>query len=127
MQFKTNKIHQQFLSTYKKYFASEESKTDHSYLQTSTNVMFNHMPAKKGIKLFKERSIAAMYKGFNKLDEGDMPKKPVVIPQYITKLNRTEKIEALEAVNPIKEKCTGTIKGRTCENGSKQRNVLKDG
>ena len=52
-QLKTEKIHQQFLSTYKKYFESEESKTEHSYLQTATNVMFNHMSAKREIKLFK--------------------------------------------------------------------------
>ena len=47
------KKHQQFLSTYKKYFESEESKTEHSYLQTSTNVMFNQMSAKRETKNFK--------------------------------------------------------------------------
>ena len=37
------KKHQQFLSTYKKYFESEESKTDHSYLLAATNMMFNQI------------------------------------------------------------------------------------
>ena len=126
-QFKTNKIYQQFLSTYKKYFESEESKTDHSYTQTANNVMFNHMSEKRVIKLFKERAIAAMYKEFNQLEKLDMPYKPVVLPQYPMKFTRTEKREALEAVKLIKEKRTGTIKGNTCENGSKQRSFLKDG
>ena len=74
-QFKTNKIHQHFLSTYKKYFDLEESKTDHSYLQTATNVMFNQMSAKRGIKMFKERETSAMYKDSNLLYEETMPKK----------------------------------------------------
>ena len=42
-------------------------------------------------------------------------------------MTRTEKIEALEVTNPIKEKRTETIKGRTCANGSKKRSFLKDG
>ena len=60
---------------------SEKSKTDHFYLQTATNVMFNQMSAKRGIKLFKERSIEVMYKEFNKIDKIAMPNKPVVLPQ----------------------------------------------
>ena len=101
-QFKTDKIHQQFLSTYKKYFELEESKTDRSYLQTATNVMLNQMSTKRGIELFKERAIAEMYKEFNQLDKGDMSNKPVVLPQDPTKLTRTENREAMEAVNLIK-------------------------
>ena len=101
-QFKTDKIHQQFLSTYKKSFELEESKTDRSYLQTATNVMLNQMSTKRGIELFKERAIAEMYKEFNQLDKGDMSNKPVVLPQDPTKLTRTENREAMEAVNLIK-------------------------
>ena len=85
------------------------------------------MSAKRGIKLFKERAIAAMYKNLNQLDKGAMPNKPVVLPQDSTKLARKEKREDLEAVNLIKEKRTGTIKGRTCTNESKQRSFLKYG
>ena len=50
-----DKIYQEFLSTYKKYFVLEESKTDHSYLETATNVMFNQISSKRGNKMFKER------------------------------------------------------------------------
>ena len=89
-QFNTYKIHQQFLYMYKKYFESEESKNDHSHLQTSSNVMFKQMSSKRGIKLFKERAVAAMYKEFNQLDKLSMPNKPVVLPQYLMKLTRRE-------------------------------------
>ena len=56
-----------------------------------------------------------------------MPNKPVVLPQDPTKLTRTEKREALEAVKMIKENCTGKINGRTCANSSKQQFFLKYG
>ena len=62
-----------------------------------------------------------MYKEFNQLDKGAIPNKPVMIPQEPMKLTRTEKREASEAVNLIEENRTETIKGRTFENGSKQR------
>ena len=89
--------------------------------------MFNQMSPKRGIKLFKERAIATMYKDLNKLDKGYIPNKPVVLPQDTTTFTRKDRREALELVNPIKEKRTGKIKGRTCANGSKQRSFLKYG
>ena len=42
-------------------------------------------------------------------------------------LTKEERSKALEAVNLIKEKRNGIIKGRTCANGSKQKKYLKDG
>ena len=65
-----------------------------------------------------------MYKDFGQLDKGAMPNKLVVLPQYPKKITRTEKREALEAVNLIIENCTGKIKGRTCANDSKQQSFL---
>ena len=62
-----------------------------------------------------------MYKEFNQLEKVYMPNKPVVLTQDPTKFTRTENIEALEAVNLIKEKCTEIIKVNTCANGSRQR------
>ena len=41
-------------------------------------------------------------------------------------LTEEEKQQALDAVNLIKEKRTGEIKGRTCANGSKQHLYLKE-
>ena len=104
---KPRNIQKTFLAAYKKKsITSDKSKTDHTYLQTATNVMFNQISAKKGIKLFKERAIAAIYKEFKQPNEGAVPNKPVVLPQDQLKLTREEKRRALEAVNLIKEKGT---------------------
>ena len=89
--------------------------------------MSTQMPAKKGIKLFGEKAIAAMIKEFEQLDEGAFPGKPVVKPIDPNTLTREEKYKAMEAVNLIKEKRCGKIKGRMCANGSTQRKYLKDG
>ena len=56
----------------------------------------------------------------------ELCQKTVLLPQDKTKLARTEKREALEEVNLIKEKRTGTIKGCTFANESKQKRILKD-
>ena len=56
-----------------------------------------------------------------------MPGKPVFAPIAYDTLSQQDKVEALEAVNLIKEKRDGAIKGRTCANGSKQRKYLKEG
>ena len=56
-----------------------------------------------------------------------MPNKPVVVPQNPDVLTDEEKAQALEAVNLIKQKRDGRIKGRTCADGSKQRKYVKDG
>jgi len=106
-----------------------------SYLRTAVNCVFaqvarySQMPAKQGIKLFGERAIAAMFKEFEQLNKGAVPgkEKPVVGPQDASLLTEEEKRRALEAVNLIKEKRTGKIKGRTCANGSKQKRYLKRG
>ena len=60
-----------------------------------------------------------MIKEFTQLNEGAVPGKPVVKPVDV------EKSKALPAVNLIKEKSSGILKGRTCANGSKQRRYLK--
>jgi hypothetical protein len=67
-----------------------------------------------------------MIKEFCQLDEGAFPGKPVVGPADPNHLTKLEKQAALEAVNLIKEKRDGRIKGRTCTNGSQQRKFLKD-
>ena len=56
-----------------------------------------------------------------------MPNKPVVVPINPDGLTEDEKTQALEAVNLIKQKRNGKIKGRTCANGSKQRKYVKEG
>jgi hypothetical protein len=96
-------------------------------LKRAVGIMFQQMSAKKGIRTFGERAIAAMIKEFQQLDQGAVPGKPVVDPVDPTTISHDEKRQALEAVNLIKEKRCGRIKGRTCANGSKQRQFLKEG
>ena len=85
------------------------------------------MSAAKGISMFGERAVAAMIKELKQLDEGPMPGKRAVVPIDPDTLSKDEKSRALEAVNLIKEKRDGRIKGRTCANGANQRKYVKDG
>ena len=83
------------------------------------------MNARKGIKQFGERAVAAMIKEFEQLDQGAFPGKPVVMPVDAGSLTPKELEMAMEAVNLIKEKKGGKVKGRTCANGSRERKFLK--
>ena len=71
------------------------------------------MNAKKIIILLGERFIAAMFKEYNKLDDGNMPVKPVVSSFNTDGLNPLDRKKTLEAVNLIKEKRCGKIRGLT--------------
>ena len=51
-----------------------------TYQSLFNKVIFTQMKAKKGIKLFRERLITAMFKEYKQLDDGPMPGKPVVAP-----------------------------------------------
>ena len=88
-------------------------------------VFAQQMSAKKGIKKYGKRAIAAIIKEFTQLDKGAIPGKPVVEPVLATSLTPDMKRRALEAVNLIAEKRCGTIKGRTCADGSKQHRYLR--
>ena len=76
-------------------------------MQDVSKVMFTWMSAKKGIHMFGERTIAALFKEFRQLDEGAFPGKPVFCPEDTTTLTSEEMSRALEAVNLIKEKING--------------------
>jgi hypothetical protein len=119
----THGRHRQFMMVKENYDINQDMD---SYMSLATKVMFTQMNAKKGIKRFGERAIAAMFKEYKQMDEGPMPGKPVFGVCDSTKLSWEEKRQALEAVNLIKEKRCGKIKGRTCANGSKQRQYLKE-
>ena len=108
-----------------------------AYMDIACDVVFAHMsdgdelqrysqmPAKKGFKQFGQVDVAAMIKEFTQLNEGAVHGKPVVIPTEAKSLTSLEKRKSLRAVNLIKEKRSGDIKGRTCVNGSTQRKYLK--
>ena len=96
-----------------------------SYMKLACDVIFTQMTAKKGFKQYGAKAVAAMVKEFTQLNEGAVPGKPVVVPTDSNSLTATEKRKALRAVNLIKEKWNGDIKGRSCVDGSKQRRYLK--
>ena len=87
--------------------------------------MFTQISAKEGIKEFDERAIATMVKELKQLNNEAMKGKPVVVPIDPSKLSKLEKRATLDAVNLIKENINGSIKGRTCDNGTKQRRYVK--
>eukprot|EP00957_Ditylum_brightwellii_P180518 13750629-Ditylum_brightwellii.AAC.1 len=88
-----------------------QKKGQRDYMSVATSVMFTQMSAKKGIKMFVERAIAAMLKEFKQLVDQAVPGKPVRTSIDPDSLDYKQKRQALEAVNLIKEKRHGTIKG----------------
>jgi len=91
------------------------------------HVLLTQMSAQKGFKLYGEKAVAVMFKELKQLDIGVMEGKPAVGPINPDLLSNEEKSMALEAVNLIKLKRDGNLKGRTCANGKKQRRFVKDG
>ena len=90
------------------------------YMQTILNVIFTQMSAKAGFKKFGQVAIAAMFKELKQLNDGLMPGKQVASPVNVDSLPSEVREQAMEAVNLIKLKRNGDVKGRTCLNGSKQ-------
>ena len=68
-----------------------------------------------------------MFKELKQLDDGPMSGKRAVRPIDPDTLTKDQKSRVLEAVNLIKEKRDGKIKGRTCADGAKQRKYVKEG
>ena len=79
--------------------------------------IFTQMSASQGIKKHGEKAIATVFKEVKQLDTGVLPGNPVVEPQDLSELTAKDLEEALEAVNLIKEKRNGDLKGCTCANG----------
>ena len=88
-------------------------------------MIFTQMSANVGFKKYGQPAVAAIIKEFTQLNEGAVPGKPVVRPIDAATLSPIEKKKALPAVNLIKEKFNGELKGRTCADGSKQRKYLR--
>ena len=64
----------------------------------AVGVMFTQMPASRGIKLFREKAVSAIFKELKQLNDGVLPGNPVIVPINIV---------------------------WTCANGSRQRNFVK--
>ena len=81
-----------------------------------THFLFNQMPANAGIKKHGELAIDALFKEFAQIDT-----KGVIKALQASDLTRKQKKAALRAINLIKEKRSGVLKGRTCADGRPQR------
>ena len=102
-----------------------ENDSTQSYISRAIGILLTQMSATEGIKKHGEKTIAVLIKEFKQLDTGPMKGKHVVEPITYISLSSKDKKEALEAINLIKEKRDGSIKGRSCTNGAKQRRFLK--
>jgi Reverse transcriptase (RNA-dependent DNA polymerase) len=92
-------------------------------LQKSTNqivtaYIMTQMSATSGIKTYWQPAIDAIHKEFCQLHD-----KGVFEPKLASSLTMKQKSASLRAVNLIKEKRNGDIKGRTCADGSVQRSL----
>ncbi|KAL7574572.1 hypothetical protein ACA910_015922 [Epithemia clementina (nom. ined.)] len=80
--------------------------------------VMTQMTATAGIKKHGEAAVEALFKELAQLDnEG------VFVALDASKLNRQQRRQALRAINLIKEKRNGALKGRTCADGSIQRGL----
>ena len=115
----------QFLMYEKKHETEKKNTFDvETSIKAYVNVMFTQMQATRGFKLFGERAVAVMIKELKQLEEGPMPGKKVVTAINTDTLSTEDKAKPLNVVNLIKQKRDGTIKGRTCADGSKQKRYL---
>ena len=80
---------------------------------------FTQIGANKGIKLLGEKAVAAIFKEYKQLD--DLKVLGVLDPESLTV---EQKRKALRAINLIKLKRCGKVKGRTCADGSGQRKYI---
>ena len=78
----------------------------------------NKMTTKAGHRKFGQEVVATIAKEFTQLNGGAVSSNPVVIPTDATTITSLEKKKALRAVNFIKEKCSGDLKGHICVDGS---------
>ena len=85
-----------------------------NYQNMARSVMFAQINAKKGIKIFGERTVATMPKEFLQMNEGPMSGKTVFGSQHASKMTPPQKKNTLEAINLIKEKRDANGKGHTC-------------
>ena len=76
------------------------------------------MSAKKGINTFGEKAVVAIVEEYWQLDTLG-----VFEPITYDQLNKTQKSEVLNAIDLIKQKRCGKIKGRTVADGRKQREL----
>ena len=102
------------------FFAKQHSGHDvrammHEIYKQTVNVMFTQMQARTGIMKHGQRAIAVMFKEYVQLRDLDVMEKI----KY-NDLTKEQKRRALRAINLIKEKRNGVLKGRTVADGRAQ-------
>ena len=85
----------------------------------AVGICFTQMTASRGIKQIGQPAVAAMFKEFKQLV--DLQVLGTLDPD---KLTMSQKKNALRAINLIKVKRCGKVKGRTCADGSGQRKYV---
>ena len=98
---------------------SKFEKIKANIFNNSVKTCFTQMSATKGIKLLGQKAIAAMFKEYKQLN--DLTVLGRIDPKTLT---AEQKRRALRAVNLIKLKRCGKVKGRTCADGSVQRKYV---
>jgi hypothetical protein len=85
---------------------------------TNTVLIMSQMTAQAGIKKHGDRAIEALLAEFCQLDD-----KSVFQPREASSSTIKQKSDALRAINLIKEKRCGKLKGRTCADGRSQKGL----
>ena len=85
----------------------------------AVGICFNQMSASKGIKLYWAKAVAAMFKEYKQLEDFK-----VLGRINVESLSHDLKRRALRAINLIKLKRCGKMKGRTCADGSTERSII---
>jgi len=98
---------------------SNSHNSNHDLRKNVFNIIFTQMTANKGIKEFGERAVAAIYKEYKQMQDLQ-----VLGNTNYDLLSNDQKRRALRAVNLIKLKRTGTVKGRMCANGAPHRKFI---
>ena len=83
-----------------------------------TNFMFNQMTDKAGIRKHGQKAVDALLKELTQIDTNRVIK--VIRASDLTHIQRKN---ALRAINLIKEKRNGVVKGRTCADGRPERKI----
>ena len=95
---------------------SHQNDVDNRSNETCT--CYTQMSAKKGIKMFGNSALKALMEEYRQLD-----KLEVLKPLDIKQLTKYQKIGTLNAIDLIKQKRCGKIKGRAVADGRKQRDL----
>jgi Reverse transcriptase (RNA-dependent DNA polymerase) len=90
----------------------------HKLQKEITGYIMTQMTATAGIKKHGNKAVEALLAEFCQLDD-----KKVFKPMVASTLTREQKKSALRAINLIKEKRCGKLKGRTCEDGRPQQGM----